>query len=260
MPTQPTLKSIIGVASLIGLVLLLGEWLGPLPKPQSVQSHPLPVAQQQHSQPPPSPPLKASRKQKSQLNSMTIQELWHRIERVLEAHAPDSAKTLAPPASDRELDELEAAIHLTLPADLRAFLKIHNGQIDPTRLHVFCGEGTLLDTREIADRWRMSTEINRDTFGDSSDRGPWWKTTCIPLTDADGNMLCVDMDPELGDQIGEVVCHVHDSEIERGLGSSLKEWLSVLADNLDAGRFSVEEGGYLWLNTRGLQEATPDKN
>lgn len=189
------------------------------------------------------------------MNNTTIDDLWCRIERVLKTHAPNTATTLAPPASERELADLESAIRLTLPPDLRASLKIHNGQIDPTRCHAFCGEGILLSTSKIADRWRMVTEIDEDSrFDYAPGQGPWWKTTCIPFTDAEGNMLCVDMDPALEDRMGEVVCHVHDGEIERGLGTSFKDWLSSLADRLDAGRFRMDDYGYLWLDT----EALPD--
>jgi hypothetical protein len=57
------------------------------------------------------------------------------------------------------------------------------------------------------------------------------------------------MDPGLNDRVGEIVCHVHDSEIERGLSASFKDWLCSLADRLDAGRFRIDHHGYLWLDS-----------
>jgi cell wall assembly regulator SMI1 len=182
-----------------------------------------------------------------------LYELWRRIERVLQTHAPETAKTLARPATDQELAELEATIKLTLPTDLRLSLLIHNGQNDETRCHSFCGEGVLLDTKQIAYRWKMTTEIDEaEQFSAAPRQGPWWKTSCIPFTDAEGNMLCVDMDPALGNRIGEVVCHVHDSEIERGLAASFGAWLSSLAQRLDEGRFRIDDYGYLWLDSEVL--------
>lgn len=65
-------------------------------------------------------------------------------------------------------------------------------------------------------------------------------------------MLCVDTDPSLGNRVGEVVCHVHDSEIERGLGASYEAWMSFLAARLEAGRFRIDDDGYLWLDTEVL--------
>lgn len=178
-------------------------------------------------------------------------DLWRRIERVLQTHAPETALTLAPPATEEEIAALEAAIGLSLPTDLRASLTVHNGQNDPTWCHAFCGEGILLDTKQIADRWKMVTEIDEsERFSAAAGQGPWWKTSCIPFTDAEGNMLCVDMDPAVNDRIGEVVCHVHDGEIERGLGASYSAWLSSLADRLEAGRFRIDNYGYLRLDSK----------
>src|SRR5215467_7017510 len=166
--------------------------------------------------------------------SVAIPRLWLGIERVLQEHAPQAAATLAPPATGEEIANLEAALGLSLPADLRLSLQIHNGQHDPTRCHAFTDEGILLGTHDIADRWKMVTAIDKSERGkEAPGQGPWWKTTCIPFTDAEGNMLCVDMDKSLGDRIGEVVRHVHDSEIERGLGASFTQWLSSVAERLE---------------------------
>lgn len=182
------------------------------------------------------------------MSEINIRDVWSRIERVLEQHAPATAATLAPPATDEQLAALEAAIGQTLPADLRASLKVHDGQCDATRCHVFCGEGVFLSTAEMADRWRITTEIDdNNQFSAQSAQGPWWKASCIPFTEAEGNMLCVDMDTSLGAQVGEVVCHVHDGEIERGISSNYGTWLTALAARLQSGQFQVDDYGYLWL-------------
>ncbi|MDH4323977.1 MAG: SMI1/KNR4 family protein [Betaproteobacteria bacterium] len=176
----------------------------------------------------------------------SIGDLWQRIERALERHAPEAAATLAPPATEEQVAALEAAIRQALPADLRASLRVHDGQSDPTGCHSFCDGGMLLNTVEIADRWRMVTEMDEENRASAAPgQGPWWKTSCIPFTDAEGDKLCVDMDPSLGSRTGEVVCHIHDSEIERGLGASYEAWLSSLAQRLEAGRFRIDAYGYL---------------
>jgi cell wall assembly regulator SMI1 len=176
-----------------------------------------------------------------------MRELWRRIEQVLQRHAPETAATLAPAASEQDLAALEATIGIALPNDFRESLKVHDGQDDPTRCRPFTGDGLLLSTAEIADRWKMLTEIEEgERTRGGPGYGPWWKTTCIPFTDADGNALCIDMDPGLNDRTGEVVCHVHDGEIERGIATSYRAWLSSLADRLEAGRFEIDEWGDLW--------------
>src|SRR5262245_44851941 len=132
------------------------------------------------------------------MSTSNIPDLWKRIERVLQQHAPETAATLAPPATDQQIEVLEAAIGQPLPLDLRDSLKVHDGQRDPTRCHAFCGEGMLLSVAEIADRWKMVTEIDEDNrFSAAPGQGSWWKISCIPFTDAEGNMFCVDMDGSL---------------------------------------------------------------
>jgi hypothetical protein len=64
-------------------------------------------------------------------------------------------------------------------------------------------------------------------------------------------MLCIDTDPALGDRCGEVVCFVHDSQIERGIASGYLSWLETLAMKLERGGFRVDDAGYLWLDIDG---------
>lgn len=175
-----------------------------------------------------------------------MRRLWGRIERVLRELAPETAATLAPPATDEQIAALEAAVGSTLPADLRASLKVHNGQRDPSRCHGFTGDGMLLGVGQIAAKWKTTTQLDAAMGRPSSPgHGPWWKASCIPFADAEGDMLCVDMDPRLGDEAGEVVCFVHDGVIERGLGAGFGDWLSTVAERLEGGRFRIDEYGLL---------------
>ncbi len=71
----------------------------------------------------------------------------------------------------------------------------------------------LLSAGGIVERWQISDSVHRDLLsrptpaaGDTS--APWWKTTLIPFTDAEGDMLCVDTDGALGPRRGEVIWHV----------------------------------------------------
>lgn len=178
-----------------------------------------------------------------------MRNLWQRVERFLQTHSPDTAATLAPATSDQEIAALEEAIGLTLPRTFRESLKVHNGQDDPTHSRAFTSEGLLLSTAAIAERWKMLTEIDEgERSRGRPGYGQWWKTTCIPFTDAEGNMLCIDIDPGLNDRAGEVVCHVHDGEIERGIAASYRGWLSSLVDRLEAGHFQIDDYGRLWLD------------
>src|SRR5437867_3449026 len=89
-----------------------------------------------------------------------IQTLWMRIEQVLKKHVPSTAQTLAPPATESEIAQLEGAIELDLPEEFRCSLRIHNGQIDPTGCHSFIIGGPLATTTRIAETWRMLNEVD----------------------------------------------------------------------------------------------------
>ena len=50
--------------------------------------------------------------------SIDVAETWTRIEQVLQKHVPDTARTLAGPATDKDIAELQATIGLILPTDV----------------------------------------------------------------------------------------------------------------------------------------------
>src|SRR6266851_8298885 len=114
-----------------------------------------------------------------QATASEIAAIWTRIECVLHQHVPDTASTLARAATDREIADLQAAIGLVLPEDFRQSLELHNGQDDPTRCHSFTIEGLLARTNQIAETWRMLTDLDegfrqQEANWDSHSRGEWW--------------------------------------------------------------------------------------
>ena len=62
-----------------------------------------------------------------------ISEAWATIERVLRDRVPAVAETLRPAASEASIARLSGALG-TLPDDLVASLRIHDGQDNPTQL------------------------------------------------------------------------------------------------------------------------------
>jgi cell wall assembly regulator SMI1 len=180
-----------------------------------------------------------------------IADLWERIEMVLRESVPATATTLAPPATDLEIEELESAIDLALPEEFRASLRIHNGQNDPTRCHSFVIEGMLATTEQIAATWRMLTEIDVDLRNQAvGSYVTWWDRNWIPFTVGDGDHLCINLNPRLSatPSLGEIVCHVHDSTYERGIATSYGDWLASVAMKLEGGRFTIDQYGYLRPN------------
>ena len=162
-----------------------------------------------------------------------MKEIWSKIEWHLKNHAPRVIETLNPPASNEEISKLETTVGKILPASVKEYLLIHNGQNDPSRLETLCEEGTLLSVGEIINTWEMLNKINCDLDISNSE---WWHQKYLPLTDVEGDNLAVDLDS------GEVVMHVHDSEIEHNIAPSFQHWFENKLAIFEEGKFSVDEG------------------
>lgn len=191
-----------------------------------------------------------------EMPASNIRTIWTRIERVLECHVPETAATLAPPATEDEIAEAETATGLKFPTDLIASLKIHNGQNDPSCCHSFINEGLLASTQQIAETWRMLSDLEEefhqsDQNWNALEHDEWWNRHWIPFTYGDGDCLCVNLNPHVrtGGQFGEIVCHIHDNPHEAGIALSYSEWLGNLARRLENHEFNIDEHGFLTLNT-----------
>jgi cell wall assembly regulator SMI1 len=183
---------------------------------------------------------------------------WQRIEAYLWAHAPQVAATLGPPATADQIVAVEVAIGRQLPIDLAASLRIHNGQSDPTQLWSFTECGHLLDCNGIVEMWRMTESVHAEEVGrpppvPDVDYTPpaWWRSTLVPFTFDEGEMLCADTDPDLGPAQGAIVMHIHDYGLSEPLARDFRAWLAAVATKLEAGALIVEQGySYLRSETR----------
>lgn len=180
-----------------------------------------------------------------------IANIWSRIEAVLTIHAPEVKKTLAPGATETMLTEFERSIGFPLPADFRQSLKIHNGQFDPSRCLKFCGVWTLLQLEDSLRESRTLCEMGQDLDRENGANpdglwlnARWWKRSCIPFADCEGNYLGVDMDPSIGSDIGRVMVHVHDCVMETNHSPNYMSWLAHVAECLEAKRFDRAPHGF----------------
>ena len=169
-----------------------------------------------------------------------VATIWDIIERELAKHAPTVLPTLNGPATDADIRKLESAIGYTLPDDVSASLKRHNGQNDPTRLQLLCEAGILLSVEGMLEAWGMLTDLERDFAGDFPNREfEWWNSAYLPVADYEGDYLCVNLLP---DSCGEVLQHVHDGNIEHNIFPSFTDWLQSVATVLSENRFAIDDG------------------
>lgn len=174
----------------------------------------------------------------------TIKSSWKSIGQV-----PGVAgQGLRGPASSTELESLAQVTGAKLPADFKALYKVHNGQaadksvIPPWRDGDSCYH--LLSSEQVAQEWKNLNEWQQaGDFEDcqaSADDGvqqTWYHHGWLPFaTNGAGDYLCCDTAPAKGGKKGQVISYDHESGKRELLASSMKEWLSQVAEEL--ARFS----------------------
>jgi len=81
----------------------------------------------------------------------------------------------------------------------------------------------------------------------------WWRPGWLPFTDANGDMLVIDTDPSPRGTSGQVFKFYNSGGRSlQVVAASFAEWLSSLADELEARRFRLDEYGGIWLENLHL--------
>lgn len=164
--------------------------------------------------------------------SVDMKELWEQVEQYLKAHQPEALKSLAPPATDNEITNLEKELGVTLPKDFVECLKIHNGQLDDA-MAFFAGL-EFLSTERILAEWKVWKELSDGSDFDDLIAEPqngikacWWNPLWIPFTyNGSGDNICLDLDPDIDGTIGQVITLWHDSSERECKAVSFTEWFT----------------------------------
>lgn len=184
-------------------------------------------------------------------SDVVMRGLWEKIEGYLQSHECGSLSTsLSPGASEAEVATAESALgDVRFPQDYRAFLKLHNGQVDCSM--TLLGMGPLLSTHEIVDQWRVWKELLDDgTFDDQSSASDhtgvktnmWWNPRWIPIThDGGGDHDCIDLDPGEGGTAGQIIEMFHDMDDRSLIAPSFTAWVAHFVAEL-------EQGNLVWSN------------
>jgi cell wall assembly regulator SMI1 len=181
-----------------------------------------------------------------------MQALWDRFERWLVSCAPAEAlASLGPAASDAEIVEFEALLCVTLPADVRASYRIHNGQRTDAfpRVDGLIDTRTLLSLAEIRHEWTVWEEIlDSGAFNGKggAPKGPvrpdWWHPRWIPITNDDaGNHECLDLAPAPGGAVGQVISFRRDDQNRIVRAPSFAAWFDAYVTSCERGEFAYSE-------------------
>jgi cell wall assembly regulator SMI1 len=176
---------------------------------------------------------------------MSLDNNWKRIALWHKRNARRGKFQLARGASMRRLDALEKALGIYLPADVRESYLLHNGTAGTWLLY----HGEVMPLGGVEAAWQRYGEWQQDNgYGFGEDwktgaiNGPikpvWWNPLRIPVTDnGGGDPIMLDLDPGKGGTRGQVIKFNHEVGPVNVLASSWTEWLSVIADDLEAGKY-----------------------
>jgi cell wall assembly regulator SMI1 len=173
---------------------------------------------------------------------------WSRIKSWLRSNWPEALAELRPGASEEEIGATERHLGLMLPEEMKQFYRIHNGagvslfpSSDPGDPMPF----TALPLEEVrADwtNWKRLVDIGE--FADRSAeaapgvRADWWNCGWIPLaSNGGGDYQCLDLAPAPTGTTGQVISMWHENGQRQLLAPSLSEYLRLIADGLESGKY-----------------------
>jgi cell wall assembly regulator SMI1 len=179
------------------------------------------------------------------------------LEQRIGARAPHLLKKLPSGVSPLALEQAENALGLQLPALLRELYLIHNGIGMPTFTqhgeHRVAEPCDFLPIESLVEEWTMMKDLLEGGHLNNQVkrvRGPvrpvWWNTRWLPIAaDCAGNYYCVDLDPDSGGVVAQVVAFWHD-DAERTVKSS--EVGSFLLEHVDELEWAARERADLATN------------
>jgi molybdopterin molybdotransferase len=189
----------------------------------------------------------------------SVSQSWRVIEAVLRENAHSVFRALRKPASDAQLARLSKVVPAKLPRDFVQSLKVHDGLRDSYlgQVRLFDYYALLPVAAILADYKSMCGLQSECGFGRSQCGGDpavrndaHWRPGWVPVMDADGDKLVLDLDPAPGGSAGQVFAWFNmGSSPPRVLARSFGEWLAGLAETLGKRRFRLDEFGGIWLGS-----------
>ena len=178
----------------------------------------------------------------SHTNPKTIYENINEYKLWLYNNASPVLKSLNKGASEDEIIELEKFIGVKLPEDVRIFYKEFNSEL-LVCYPFFTME--FLSIKRVALDWEVWNDMfvygglpddkSTPDFGVKND---WWNPKWIPLfADGGGNSFCIDLDPDIGGTMGQIITMEHDADERQVLAKSLNELLAKYIKLLNSGKF-----------------------
>ncbi len=187
----------------------------------------------------------------------TIAASWERIHKALGAVETDHLQSLEKPAKAEAIAKLEATLGVTLPAEFKQSLAIHDGQKSGAQIGAFPGfyhdyiggSYYLMDLKAIVRDWKSLRAVKKaGDFDDSAaepDRGVaacWWDELWIPFAaNGGGDYFCIDLKPARGGSVGQIISFEGNAGPRRITAKSFTVWLEQQAKAFESGELPDAE-------------------
>ncbi|MFZ6781300.1 SMI1/KNR4 family protein [Undibacterium sp. Ji83W] len=174
-----------------------------------------------------------------------LEKIWEEIESWNDIHAnTDLGSYLNDPASDHEIDDLNKQLGGRLPVEFLDSLRRHNGTTGWTT--EFCN-GYLFGTKSVLSTLHLIRDIAKDLIdanirnGDGnysplitsgSVKSDLWSEGWIPFHATDWSNTCFDFDPEVGGEMGQIICVNWEGNSVSVVAKNYVEFLALCAKNL----------------------------
>jgi cell wall assembly regulator SMI1 len=192
----------------------------------------------------------------------TVEKSWSRITEWLGRKAKRVRKKLVAGASEEEIARAEQALGLSLPEDLRASYRIHNGAEDsglfPASGLDENGYSPLSLAEVLEERHESSPASDKYVTADEAVQARHWHPHWLPFaSNGGGDYLCVDLAPAPGGTPGQVIEWLHETSERKRVAPSLGDYLRDLAEGLEAGRYKYDSESGVHRPAPPAREETP---
>ena len=182
----------------------------------------------------------------------SVKAAWKRLASWSVAHLPREGRPGNPPATVKQIREFEAAVGVKLPADVRQSFRLYNGQCPGPGIIYGLAVESLRDCLNNWKQWVKGRQMTQKdgshvgldeacySFPNGFVRPVYFDPKWVPLTyDGSGNHIGVDLNPGPNGTRGQVIIFGPDDEHHTVLARSWGQFLTDIADELEAGNFWI---------------------
>ena len=175
----------------------------------------------------------------------SISESWEAVRNWYSTRAPEGEIELNQGVTDDEWNEVECQLGFGLPEDVKLSYRLHDGSQERG---IFEFGSYLMSLHEAFGHWQNWRDVLATgefsglvTCPEGPIKPEVWRREWFPITHSGaGDHHCIDMAPAEGGTLGQVIFVSHEEGPKFVESSSMAEWLSSFATELQDGVFEYD--------------------